>query len=119
VAQAEALVAVDSFDEAGTTFEAALEAAGRLEVPADIAEVVIAYGSALIAAGRLERAGAVVGRVARWADQDFDCALLQVRLFAALGQATAWRRALATARRLAGDRPLPPEVLSLAASRRP
>jgi hypothetical protein len=58
-------------------------------------------------------AGALVGRVAPWADRDYDCALLQLRLYHALGQRELWASALATARSLAGDRRIPAELTRL------
>ena len=49
----------------------------------------------------------MIGRVARWADRDFDCALLQAGLYHALGQRATWQTALARARSLAGERTIP------------
>ncbi|HEY0178014.1 MAG TPA: hypothetical protein VGC30_00085, partial [Dokdonella sp.] len=94
-------------DEAYRAYAAALDVAERWSVPRDLATVAASYGNSLIADDELDRAGAVVGRVARWAEQDFDCALLQARLYRALGQTTAWQAALARARGLAGERPIP------------
>jgi len=97
---------------ASAAFDAALAGVdGRSEL---VAEVATAYGNDLIAAGRLDAAAVVAGRVARAAEQDFDCALLQVRLYRALGQAPAWRAALAHARELAGERPIPESLQRLA-----
>jgi uncharacterized protein HemY len=76
-------------------------------VPADTADVVVSYSNGLIAEGELDRASAVVGQVARWAERDFRCALLQVRYYRALGEADAWQAALARARGLAGERVIP------------
>jgi hypothetical protein len=67
----------------------------------------VAWADALLADGEHDQASAVVGRVARWAGQDFDCALLQARLYHALGRRDAWQAARARARSLAGERPLP------------
>lgn len=78
--------------------------------PANMANVVISYGSLLIKAGYLERATAVVGQVARFAEQDFNCAVLQVRLYHALGQRDAWQAALDRAVALAGERLIPPQL---------
>jgi len=97
-------------DEARRLFDDALARAERWTVPQDIATVAKGYGTRLIAAGELDRAGIVAGRVGRWADQDFDCALLQARLYRALGQTDAWRPALERARALAGERGLPKDV---------
>lgn len=95
-------------DDAWRNYLAALSRAERWGVPADLAAVAISYGGALIADGDLERASAVVGRVARWADRDFACAVLQARLYRALGRNDAWSTALARARGLAGERSIPP-----------
>ena len=52
----------------------------------------------------------MIGRVAPWAEHDYDSALLQVRLYHALGQRGPWAKALAQARALAGERDLPADV---------
>lgn len=105
-------------DRGGATespdYEHVLELASEGAVPADIVEVVLSYGRYLIASGQVERATAVVGRVAQWADRDFDCALLQARLYSALGQRSAWEHALARARNIAGDREIPQELTRFA-----
>lgn len=76
--------------------------------PAYVSNVLISYGNLLIGSGYTDRASAVVGQLARYADRDFDCALLQVRLYHALGQRDAWQAALDRARSLAGERMIPP-----------
>ncbi len=55
----------------------------------------------------LDGARAVAGRVAPWAERDFDCALVQLRLFHALGQGEAWATALRQTLDLAGQRLVP------------
>jgi len=97
-------------DEAYRLFDDAIARAEHWTVPQDLAIVATGYGARLIAAGEVERAAAVIGRVGRWADQDFDCALLHARLYRALGQTDAWRSALERARALAGERSLPKDV---------
>jgi len=97
-------------DDSRRLFDDALARAEHWSVPQDLAVVASGYGTRLIAAGDLERAGIVIGRVGRWADQDFDSALLQARLYRALGQNDAWRSALERARALAGERSLPVDV---------
>lgn len=94
-------------DEATAAYAAALSDAESWGVPSDLATVVTSYGDALLADHDLDPAAAVIGRLARWADHDFECALLQSRLYAALGQADAARAALAKARSLAGERTMP------------
>jgi hypothetical protein len=99
---------------ASQAYEASLAAATSAGAPADIAEVVVSYGTALIRAGQVARATTVVGRVAEWADEDFACAVLQARLYLALHQPEAFARALASARGLAGERALPGDLLAAA-----
>jgi len=97
-------------DDAAHGFATALGDAERWAVPADLAAVAVSYGGSLIAEADFEHASAVIGRVARWADRDFDCALLQARLYHALGQRPTWQAALARARALAGERVIPPAL---------
>lgn len=93
-------------------FRTALARAEQSGVPADIAEAVAAYASWLLQAGRADEAGALVGRVAPWAERDFPLALLQLRLLRQTGQGggAAWRAALEQARRLAGERAIPADL---------
>jgi hypothetical protein len=107
LADAEQDIAEDRREEALKSYNTALADAERWAVPADLAAVAISYGDSLIANADFERASAVIGRVARWADQDFDCALLQARLYHALGQRSTWQSALERARALAGERAIP------------
>jgi Flp pilus assembly protein TadD len=110
--------AAESTDAASQAYEASLAAATSGGAPADIAEVVVSYGSMLIRAGQVAKATTVVGRATEWADQDFACAVLQARVYLALHQPEAFAWALADARRLAGERPLPDD-LRAAATRLP
>ncbi len=107
LADAERLWAGRRLDSAYVAYAKALEAAEQDGIPADTAEVVVSYGTSLIADGELDRASAVVGQVARWADRDFACALLQVRYYRAIGERDAWQAALKRARSLAGERQIP------------
>ncbi|MDH5824758.1 winged helix-turn-helix domain-containing protein [Luteimonas sp. RD2P54] len=91
--------------EAG--YRAAVARAEQQGIPGSIAQAVLAYAPWLIERGELAEATALVGRIAPWARRDFDLALLQLRLFHALGQAESWEQALQDARRLAGERPIP------------
>jgi len=81
--------------------------ADRRGVPAEIVAVAQAYAPVLLDAGASGQAATVVGRVAPWASRDFDCALLQLRLFHALDQRDAWFNALRLAQGLAGEREIP------------
>jgi DNA-binding winged helix-turn-helix (wHTH) protein/tetratricopeptide (TPR) repeat protein len=92
------------------SYSLALTDAERWAVPADLATVAVSYGGSLIADADFEKASAVIGRVARWSDRDFDCALLQAGLYHALGQRTTWQTALARARSLAGERAIPADL---------
>jgi DNA-binding winged helix-turn-helix (wHTH) protein/tetratricopeptide (TPR) repeat protein len=99
-------------ETAGRRFEHALAMAEARGVPADVGLVTDAFGPWLLAHDRLHQAGDVIGRVAPWAARDYDSALLQVRLFHALGEPAAWSKALAQARELAGERKLPPDLVA-------
>ena len=95
---------------ADASYREALALAEQRGIAAEIAEVVRAHASWLIDRERLDEAGALVGRVAPWAERDFDLALLQARLFRRLGQHGPWQQALEHARRLAGERNIPAEL---------
>lgn len=93
-------------------YRAALESAEQRAIPMEIAEAVGAYARWHLAQGRIAEAGGLVGRAAPWAERDFALALLQVELYARLGQHEQWQAALARARALAGERPIPPALLA-------
>lgn len=93
--------------QARAHYAEALSLAEKQGAPALIARVAVAYGRALIGESRLGEAASVVGRVAAWADRDYDCALLQAEFYRAAGDHPSWQRALARARTLAGERVLP------------
>lgn len=95
---------------AAAHYRVALDLAERRGVPADVALVAASYGPWLLQRGRLQEASAVIGRVSPWANRDFDCALLQVRLFQALHDTQAWRQALVQATSLAGERRVAAEL---------
>jgi DNA-binding winged helix-turn-helix (wHTH) protein/tetratricopeptide (TPR) repeat protein len=116
LASAEQAAAEHRRDDATRAFTTALGDAERWAVPADLSAVAVSYGNALIAEGDFEHASTVIGRVARWADRDFDCALLQASLYHALGQRATWQTALARARALAGERSIPAALLDPPAS---
>lgn len=110
LAQAERVAAQHGNLAAGAAFAEARRSAEQAGVPKDIATVTIADARVLIAAGDLPRAAEAAGQLARWADRDFDCALLQVHLYHALGQREAWDASLARARALAGERRIAAEL---------
>lgn len=79
-------------------------------VPGPIVNAVRAHARWLMQEGRLQEAAARIGRVAPWADQDFEVALLELELYRRLQQAPQWQAALQRAQRLAGERPIPAEL---------
>src|SRR5690606_35721615 len=85
----------------------ALPLANDYGVPIHVAIVANSWGNALISDGAIDEAASVVGQVAAWADRDYDCAVLTARLHRAFGNRSAWERALARARDLAGERRIP------------
>jgi len=98
-----------SAEAATRSYEAALEAASP-DLPYLVAAAAVAYGEALIARGELERAVIIAGRVSRYAETDYASALLEARLYRALGERAPWQAALAQARGLAGERRIPARV---------
>jgi DNA-binding winged helix-turn-helix (wHTH) protein len=99
-------------------FDAARQLAERGAVPLEIAAVARSYADALIADGDLTAAAVEVGRVSRWSEQDFTCAVLEARLYAALGRDEARQTAVARARALAGERLIPSGALATPISTR-
>lgn len=92
--------------------QAALQAESRA-VPALFVLVADAYARWLLTHDRVSEALAVAGRVARWAEEDYDSALLQLVVLHASERAEAWAVALSRAQRLAGERELPAELLRM------
>ena len=81
-------------------FAAAMQSAERLNVPEDLVAVGAPYLAALIEASQLDTARAVSGRIAMWADRDLRAASAQARLYRALGQDDAARKADETVARI-------------------
>lgn len=94
-------------DEWHRRFEAARAVAEQGGVPVEIAAVVKSYATALIAHAELDAAAIEIGRVSRWSDGDFSCALLEAQWHAASGQDAERDSSLARARALAGERSMP------------
>ncbi|MBN8727486.1 MAG: winged helix-turn-helix domain-containing protein [Xanthomonadales bacterium] len=107
VAKAEATRNDAGHSAALHAYAATMQLAERDGVPIDLALVAIPYVRSLIAAGDLRRAGTVAGRISRYAEQDFESALLQVELYQAMSAVAAWRAALEHAETLAGERTIP------------
>jgi DNA-binding winged helix-turn-helix (wHTH) protein/tetratricopeptide (TPR) repeat protein len=93
-------------------FRHAVASADRRGVPAEIVAVVKSRAPALLVAGENEKAATLIGRVASWSERDFDCALLQLRLFHALDAREPWFNALRQAQSLAGEREIPRSLLT-------
>jgi DNA-binding winged helix-turn-helix (wHTH) protein/tetratricopeptide (TPR) repeat protein len=110
LATAEWAASISDAATAEREYRQALNLAEARGEPADVGGVTASFGPWLLSQGRLKDAGDVIGRVAPWADRDFDSAMLQVRLYHALGQPGAWAKALAQARALAGERSVPAEL---------
>jgi len=88
-------------------YRAALTLAEQRGIPAEISAVIVAHASWLLDRGRNDEASPLIGRAATWAGDDFDLAVLQVRLSKALGAQAQWRAAYQRAVALAGERSLP------------
>jgi DNA-binding winged helix-turn-helix (wHTH) protein/tetratricopeptide (TPR) repeat protein len=110
LAEAERAIALDRREDADRAYRQALDLADADGTPRTIAAVIESWATAMIGQGRLADAAALVGRIGAWAADDFDAALLQLRLAHALGEPTGWRNALAAARELAGERKIPVEL---------
>jgi len=95
---------------AENTYRAAIALAEREGVPEEIAIAIEAYAPWLLERGRTAEAGALTGRVAPWAEHDFDMAVLQLRLLRTIGQRAQWRLAFERAKQLAGERPIPADL---------
>ncbi|HVT32110.1 MAG TPA: winged helix-turn-helix domain-containing protein [Rhodanobacteraceae bacterium] len=113
IAMAEWSLAQDDTVRAAHWFRYAAASADRRGVPAEIVGVAVAYAPVLLDGGRAEEAATLIGRVASWSARDFDCALLQLRLFHALDQREPWFNALRQAQALAGEREIPQSLLTL------
>jgi DNA-binding winged helix-turn-helix (wHTH) protein/tetratricopeptide (TPR) repeat protein len=113
IAMAEWLAHEGDADRAGRWYRHAAASADRRGVPSEIVAVAEAYAPVLLAAGHREEAATIVGRVASWSAHDFDCALLQLRLFHALDEREPWFNALRQTQSLAGEREIPQALLTL------
>lgn len=107
VAEAEWAAHRNADADAERLFRQAVAAAEAKGVPDTIVLTADAEARWLIAHDRAAEADALAGRIAVWADQDFDAALLQVATFQATGESEAWSRALLRAQHLAGERVIP------------
>ncbi|HUB92286.1 MAG TPA: winged helix-turn-helix domain-containing protein [Dyella sp.] len=94
-------------DQALEQLKQALALADKLGVPDVIVSAGKAYALALLAAGHLDQAVAVSGRLSSWRQTDWRAAWVEARVYQALGQNDAWQKSHDMAQHLAGDRPLP------------
>lgn len=108
--RAELAVAGADWSAADAEFTSAWTQAQSLDVPAVNVRVAAAMVPYLLTHGQAEAAGAIVGRITPAAGQDFDAAVLRVRVHHATGRMQAWADALDDARRLAGERAIPVEL---------
>jgi DNA-binding winged helix-turn-helix (wHTH) protein/tetratricopeptide (TPR) repeat protein len=99
-------------DVAAHWFAHATASADHRGVPVEIVAVAAARAASLLESGPTDEAAVAIGRVAPWATHDFDSALLQLRLFHALGQREPWFDALRQAQALAGEREIPATLLT-------
>ena len=104
LAEAEQASAMRQREAALEKFALAMQLAERIGSPEDLVTVAAPYVDALVEASQLETARAVSGRVAAWADRDVRAATAQARLFRALGQDDAARKAETSAARLTQGR---------------
>ena len=112
IAAAEHAVAMRDPAAARLIYDEALSIAQRWNVPDALSETVRSYARQRLAEGDADQASTLTGLVARYAAVDFDIALLQARLYLALGRNDAAQSAIATARRLAGEREIPADLAS-------
>jgi DNA-binding winged helix-turn-helix (wHTH) protein/tetratricopeptide (TPR) repeat protein len=112
LAQAEWARTMRDTARADAWFHHAMASADRRGVPAEIVAVVQSLAPALLVAGENEKAATLIGRVASWGERDFDCALLELRLFHALDAREPWFNALRQAQSLAGEREIPRTLLT-------
>jgi DNA-binding winged helix-turn-helix (wHTH) protein/tetratricopeptide (TPR) repeat protein len=87
------------------SYEAAMALAAGRGIPAELVEVGASYASALLAAGKLDQAVSVSGRLAPLADRDARAAATAARVHAARGDTAAAAASRRRAEALAGERP--------------
>lgn len=104
---------------ADAAYRRALAEADAIGLPSTIAAVVASYVPFLLEAGRVAEAAELAGRVGTWAEEDYDSAVVRLRVAHALGAVPAWQAALDAARRSAGERRLPAALTAPPAALRP
>lgn len=114
LALAEQAARAQRADLAGRAYRLALSQAEAGGVPRAIATVAASYVPWLIGQQRTADAAALVGRLGDWAERDFDCAMLRLRVADAQDDPGFRRDARAAAQRLAGERPVEPASVAVA-----
>ncbi|MEO7433530.1 MAG: winged helix-turn-helix domain-containing protein [Dokdonella sp.] len=97
-------------DEAGLAFGAAFALAQTRGVPLTLVRIADDYVQFLLEQHRVSDAAAIASQVALWAAEDYDAALIQLRMVRAQGRRDAWPGAFEAVRRLAGERVIPAEL---------
>jgi len=113
LAEAGQAVAENRPDAALPQFADAMDRAARRGIPEELVAVGQPYVDQLLAAGRVEEAVSVNGRIAPWADRDLRAAWSEAQVYQALGKTTVAAAAHERALRLAGERPLPDGLAAL------
>jgi tetratricopeptide (TPR) repeat protein len=88
-----------------SSYDVAMALAAGRGIPAEVVEVGASYARALLAAGKLDEAVSVSGRLAPWADRDARAAATTARVHAARGDTAAAAASRRRAEALAGERP--------------
>lgn len=117
LAAAELAAAEDRDAAAGAAYALALAQADDSQVPLYLLHVAASYVPWLLDPARrdprrVEQALNVAARLADVVDRYYEAALLQLYVYHAAGPPSAWRGALSRAQALAGEREIPPELLS-------
>ncbi|MGH8173695.1 MAG: hypothetical protein ACREPX_11145, partial [Rhodanobacteraceae bacterium] len=107
LAQADQSAAERSRDAALSRYADAMATAARRGIPDEMVAVALPYVRTLIAAGRVDEAASVNGRIASWADRDARAAAAQALVYESLKKTAAADAAFDRARQLAGERVLP------------
>nr|WP_305118987.1 winged helix-turn-helix domain-containing protein [Tahibacter harae] len=94
-------------DAVQAAFDRALARAEDVGLPVLVSLVAQSYVDWLLAQDRRDKAAELAGRVAVWANDDYESALVRVKVFQLLGSRDAWRQSLEKARQLAGERVIP------------
>jgi len=109
-AQAAAAWSEGRHEQALDQLKLAMNKADAFGVPELVVDVGQAYAQALLAAGKLQEAASVSGKLSPWSQSDWRAAWTQACVYRALGQATYAETYRSKAHELAGDRVLPADA---------